>query len=138
LDSAFASDRGILDERLLDGSFVLFEYAALEWIEHVKACGSGGKYKTNKADRPTLDNLSSLLSRLLQIREGQIYGETDRDQSAQFRSLFRPFGRDAKLQKMLARTEYRLGVAKYGSPNGDGEFHDIIVSETQIWRLTVY
>jgi hypothetical protein len=103
-----------IETQILQGDFVLLEYAALEYMEHIKA------WMSRKTNEDSMEKMSTALSRLFEIRQNHFFDSPALSES--FINEFEVFQADTDLQHNLARTTSFLTGVKIGIVHMDGMY----------------
>ncbi|KAI1326477.1 hypothetical protein F5Y16DRAFT_400366 [Xylariaceae sp. FL0255] len=120
-------DESAIDDGILAGNFVFFEYASQVWLEHVKRCVSKPLLEDD------LQKLSAILSRLFYIRDSETSEDKDGTNLLQG---FKSFNGMGMLQMSLASAEKMIGKARHGLldseslENYTGPLHIITATRT--------
>ena len=118
LDALFsqAPERADIETQVLGGDFVLLEYAALEYLEHIKA------WMKNKSSQDSFERISAVLSQLFRIRENSTFNGSA--SSEPFVVQFAPFEENPEFQQTLTSAASFQTGAKIGMTPVDGK-HDM-------------
>jgi hypothetical protein len=115
LDILFSTieDRAAAENQILSGDFVLLEYAALEYLEHIKA------WMKLKGPQDSAEGISAALSQLFETRENDTFEQSTPSES--FMCQFAVFQDHPDLQHSLASAASFLTGAKLGMTAVDGK-----------------
>ncbi|KAI1379439.1 hypothetical protein F4677DRAFT_332829 [Hypoxylon crocopeplum] len=111
LNGVFSSPDGEVDlqKEIMSGDYVLFEYASMMFLEHLKP----------SLGMPELDRrLVSLLSRLREIRSNRSLDISNIPK--RFAHMFKSFADMPELQALLSAVAYSQAKAQLGLPDQDG------------------
>ncbi|KAI0101764.1 hypothetical protein GGR51DRAFT_563230 [Nemania sp. FL0031] len=102
-DARSSAPETALNQRILDGDLVFFEYAATEWLEHVKDC------QPEESLGELASALSALFDRRKVIAEPPILAE-----SSTVSSYFDGFKDRPDIRRYLVNAEKQMGKARLG------------------------
>ncbi|KAK3297275.1 uncharacterized protein B0H64DRAFT_391813 [Chaetomium fimeti] len=107
-DSLLSADWEATDIQcqIRSGDFVLLEYAALEYMDHIKG------WMANKTDEGSVEQISTTLNQLFEIRQNHFFNSSA--PPASFISEFKTFQADQDLQHRLASASSFLTGVKIG------------------------
>lgn len=92
--------------QILNGDFVLLEYAALQYMDHVKG------WMANKTHDDSMERISTALNQLLEVRQNHFFSNAAPPES--FTNEFKDFQADPVLQHHLASAASFLTGVKIG------------------------
>ncbi|KAI1120580.1 hypothetical protein F5Y10DRAFT_272930 [Nemania abortiva] len=100
--TSLAGYETVLDQRILTGDVVFFEYAAIEWLEHIKACSF----------QEDFSRLTDILSVLFNTRN--IITSLTPTESSKYSSSFEGFRDHSDVRNYLIGTDRQTGRARLG------------------------
>ncbi|KAH6850548.1 hypothetical protein B0I37DRAFT_116504 [Chaetomium sp. MPI-CAGE-AT-0009] len=111
LDSLLSAPWEVVDIQcqILNGDFVLLEYAALEYMDHIKG------WIASKTHEDSMEPISTVLNQLFEIRHNHLFESSAASES--FINEFNVFQEDRDLQHHLASASSFLTGVKIGMVN---------------------
>jgi hypothetical protein len=101
--------------QILNGDFVLLEYAALQYLGHIKG------WMANKTHDISMEQISTALSQLFEFRQNYFFDSSVPSES--FINEFKVFQADPDLQHRLASAWTFLTGVKIGMVDMDGMYN---------------